>query len=117
MSKIYMQDTTINSNTNNESIKTVNNISKFNANKSRHNSFKNDFMKEEKNKPKEFKFSLGLELGKEKLEKNYWNKENRRSLARQKTVKMRGMKFMDNKLNIIVNYAYSINDFFFKWKF
>ena len=43
---------------------------------------------------------------------NYWNKENRRRSSRQKTVKMRGMKFIDNKLSIIVNYAYSINDFF-----
>jgi len=112
MSKIFMQDTTINSNTNNDSIRNVNTISKFNINKNNNNIFKSEFQKEEKKKPKELKFSLGLGFGKEKLDKNYWNKDNRRRLVRQKTVKMTGMKFMDNKLNIIVNYAYSINDFF-----
>ena len=50
-------------------------------------------------------------FGKNKLEQNYWN-SRKRPLKRQKTVKLSGMKFIDNKLNIIVNYAYSINDFF-----
>ena len=58
------------------------------------------------------KLKLPFGLGKDKLESNYWNNNKRRSIKRQKTVKLSGMKFIDNKLNIIVNYAYSINDFF-----
>ena len=56
-------------------------------------------------------FKLPLSFGTNKLEQNYWN-NRRRSVKRQKTVKLTGMKFIDNKLNIILNYAYSINDFF-----
>ena len=58
--------------------------------------------------------TMPLLFGKEKLEKNYWNNNltRKRSGKKQKTVKLSGMKFIDNKLNIIVNYAYSINDFF-----
>jgi len=113
MSKIFLQDTTTSSNTNNDSIKTENNLNKFNTTTTHKHSNKNVLQqKDEKKMQKEFKFSLGLGFGKEKLDNNYWNKETRRKNVRQKTVKMRGMKFIDNKLNIIVNYAYSINDYF-----
>ena len=102
MSKIFLQDTTVNSNTNNDSIKAVNDLKKFNTNPNQRNSNKNLLQKDEKKNPIEFNFSLGLGFRKEKLDKNYWNKEPRRRKARQKTVLMRGMKFIDNKLNIIV---------------
>ena len=65
--------------------------------------------KGEKSNVQKFNFPLGL--GKDKLEINYWNNTKRHVVKRQ-TVKLSGMKFIDNKLNIIVNYAYSINDFF-----
>ena len=69
----------------------------------------NDTNNIKKNEPN---IKLPLGFGKEKLDPNYWNNMKRRSFKRQKTVKLSGMKFIDNKLNIIVNYAYSINDFF-----
>ena len=48
----------------------------------------------------------------QKLDKNYWNKNKQRGVKRQKTVKLNQIKITESKLNIIKNYAYSINDFF-----
>ena len=72
------------------------------------NDNENDNKKENENSNKKLPFGFS----KEKMDPNYWNNMKRRSYKRQKTVKLSGMKFIDNKLNIIVNYAYSINDFF-----
>ena len=48
-----------------------------------------------------------------KFEKNHWAKNPPTRFAkRQKTVKLNIMKITESKLNIIKNYAYSINDFF-----
>ena len=52
-------------------------------------------------------------IEKPKFDKNYWAKNPPTRFAkRQKTVKLNIMKITENKLNIIKNYAYSINDFF-----
>ena len=67
----------------------------------------NLIFKQKINKP-----NINFSLGKEKIDTNYWANSRKRSVKRQKTVKLSGMKFIDNKLDIIVNYAYSINDFF-----
>ena len=57
------------------------------------------------NFPKEFE--------RPKFDKNYWAKNPpTRFKKRQKTVKLNIMKITESKLNIIKNYAYSINDFF-----
>ena len=104
-SKVFLREDSNSSNTN----KNNNEISKKNSNNLNnfHNTFK---LGANKNFPT-FNYSLGL--GKDKIDTNYWNKDSKkRSGKRQKTVKLSGMKFIDSKLNIIVNYAYSINDFF-----
>ena len=46
------------------------------------------------------------------FDKNYFSKNPPRRIARQKTVKLKLKAMTENKLNIIKNYAYSINDFF-----
>ena len=60
-------------------------------------------------------------LGKENITESYWkrdnNTSNKRPLKRQKTISLKGKLFIDNKIEIIYNFAYSINDFFFNGTF
>ena len=60
---------------------------------------------------KKFKFVLG----KENITESYWKSRDvvkQRAVKRQKTISLKGKLFIDNKIEIIYNFAYSINDFF-----
>ena len=62
------------------------------------------------NERSNFKFILG----KENLTDAYWKSRDirQRTTKRQKTISLKGKLFIDNKIEIIYNFAYSINDFF-----
>ena len=65
---------------------------------------------------KNFKFVLG----KENITESYWKSRDvtkQRAVKRQKTISLKGKLFIDNKIEIIHNFAYSINDFFFNGNF
>ena len=53
-------------------------------------------------------------LGKENITESYWRSRDvkQRVGKRQKTISLKGKLFIDNKIEIIYNFAYSINDFF-----
>ena len=56
-----------------------------------------------------FKFSLG------KDNNNYWKSKDTRSQRtgkKQKTISIKGKLFLENQIDILYNFAYSINDFF-----
>ena len=57
-----------------------------------------------------FKFTLG----KENITDAYWKSRDvkQRVGKRQKTISLKGKLFIDSKIEIIYNFAYSINDFF-----
>ena len=67
-----------------------------------------------------FKFGIGERsnfrfiLGKENITESYWKSRDikQRVGKRQKTISLKGKLFIDNKIEIIYNFAYSINDFF-----
>ena len=67
-----------------------------------------------------FKFGIGeksnfkFTLGKENITESYWKSRDvrQRTVKRQKTISLKGKLFIDNKIEIIYNFAYSINDFF-----
>ena len=62
------------------------------------------------NERSNFKFLLG----KEHITDAYWKSRDikQRVGKRQKTISLKGKLFIDNKIEIIYNFAYSINDFF-----
>ena len=57
--------------------------------------------------------NLRFSLGKE-ITESYWKSRDvkQRVSKRQKTISLKGKLFIDNKIEIIYNFAYSINDFF-----
>ena len=67
-----------------------------------------------------FRFGIGdkmnfkFTLGKENITDAYWKSRDikQRTSKRQKTISLKGKLFIDNKIEIIYNFAYSINDFF-----
>ena len=62
-------------------------------------------------KTRSFQFSKDHE--KIRFDKNYFSKNfNSRKVRRRQTVKLNVIEITESKLNIIKNYAYSINDFF-----
>ena len=73
-----------------------------------------------KNPMNQFKFGVGERanfkffLGKENITDAYWKSRDvkQRASKRQKTISLKGKLFIDNKIEIIYNFAYSINDFF-----
>ena len=86
---------------------------------------KNSFDMSKNNTVSPFKFGLKEKpnikfmLGKENITESYWKiRDNKqRTYKRQKTISLKGKLFIDNKIEVIYNFAYSINDFFSNGKF
>ena len=54
-------------------------------------------------------------LGKDNISNNYWKSKDIRSQRtgkKQKTISIKGKLFLENQIDILYNFAYSINDFF-----